>query len=569
MAGTSGPEAPGGARRAARSRRLTRRERRALRRQQERGGKRALRSREVSAAAPAPVAAPAAAPAAAQAAAPAAAPSAAPRGGRRVLRPTERRTRGLGGTLGLTVLSAAVPGSGYLYARRRALGWIVLLGWLAVGGVALWRLGRGEQPTLVGRARAAILDLAFEPTWLRAIAIGMLVLLVVWMFVVWTSHRLVRPRERARWQTVVGNVAVVTICALVAVPVVRGAQYVEATAGFVDEVFATDNEGATTLEVEDEEDPWAEQDRVNVLLLGGDGGEGREGVRTDSVILLSIDTQTGKAVTFSLPRNMMNAQFPEHSPLHELYPYGFSGAAGDGEYMLNAVYRNVPAWHPGVLGSSANEGADAIKLAVEGSLGLPVHYYVLVNLEGFKQVVDAMGGVTVNVNEPIAIGGNTDAGVPPDDYLDPGPDQHLNGFQALWFARGRWGSDDYERMERQRCMIDAIVEAADPATLLLSYLDLLKAGEEIVYTDIPRGLGSAFVELALRVKDAKIKSVVFQTSEQFNSGDPDFDYVRATVQKAIDPPPRPPGSREPRSPAEDPEDACAYEPTGETVTASE
>ncbi|UMG92848.1 LCP family protein [Nocardioides sp. TF02-7] len=236
--------------------------------------------------------------------------------------------------------------------------------------------------------------------------------------------------------------------------------------------------------------------------------------------------------------------------------------------MLNAVYRNIPLMHPEVLGHSTNEGADAIKLAVEGSLGLPVEYYVLVNLEGFKQIVDALGGVTVNINEPVAIGGNTDAGVPPDDYLDPGPDQHLNGFQALWFARGRWGSDDYERMERQRCMVDAIIDAANPANLLVRYLDLIKAGEEIVYTDIPRELAPAFVDLALKVKDAKVKSVVFRSSEEFSSADPDFAWMQETVQKAIDPPPRKSVPRgEKRNPADDPEDACAYQPTEDTIDA--
>ena len=130
--------------------------------------------------------------------------------------------------------------------------------------------------------------------------------------------------------------------------------------------------------------------------------------------------------------------------------------------MLNAIYGQVPALYPGILGESDNEGADALKQAVAGSLGVPVDYYVLVNLLGFQQVVDAIGGVTVNVNEPVAINGNTDRGIPPTGYLEPGPDQHLDGFHALWFARGRWGSDDYERMLRQRCMVDAIVEAADP-----------------------------------------------------------------------------------------------------------
>ncbi|KAA1417813.1 LytR family transcriptional regulator [Nocardioides humilatus] len=549
MAGTASPGRPGGARRASRSVRVSRRERRQLRAAASESyvGKRARRPGD-------PVLETSASPAGAR-----------PRGGRRALRPRERRTRGLPGTLGLTFISAMIPGTGYLFAKRKLAGWIVLVGWALVFGAVVWYFFHDHD---LAASRSRVVELVFNPRALRIITLVIAVLLTVWLFVVWTSYRLIRPRERPQWHTVVGNLAVIVFCLIFAAPVVRGAQYAVATADFVDKVF-THNEVATTPKDRTAKDPWAGTDRVNVLLLGGDGGEGREGVRTDSMILLSMDTQTGKAVTFSLPRNMANAQFPEDSPLHDAYPYGFqNGDPANGEYMLNAVYRNVPAVHPGILGKSTNEGADAIKQAVEGTLGIPVEYYVLVNLEGFKEVVDAMGGVTVNINEPIAIGGSTDAGDPPDDYLAPGPDQHLNGFQALWFARGRWGSDDYERMDRQRCMVDAIVQSADPGSLLLRYLDLLKAGKEIVYTDIPRELASAFVELALRVKDAKVKSVVFKSSAEFSSADPDFDWMRDIVQRAIDPPAKK-HHGEKKDPADDPDDACAYNPTGETVEDAE
>ena len=131
-----------------------------------------------------------------------------PRGGRRALRPRERRTRGLPGTLGLTFLTAVVPGTGYLYAKRQLAGWIVLIGWAAVvGSVALY-FGH-DLDWAAARSRAV--DLAFDPTRLRIVAAVAAVLLLVWLFVVWTSYRLVRPRERPRWHTVVGNLAVVVL----------------------------------------------------------------------------------------------------------------------------------------------------------------------------------------------------------------------------------------------------------------------------------------------------------------------------------------------------------------------
>ena len=475
------------------------------------------------------------------------------KGGARALRVRNRRARGLPGTLGMTLLGALFPGSGYLDAGRKGLGALVLVVWLALLGWAAWYFRNGIR---------SVLDLAFDPTRLKMLAAALIAGLVVWAFVVFTSYRLVRPRERPRWHSLAGNVMVLVLCLVMTYPVVTAARNALAQADLVSTVFE-DTDSATTPKGRTREDPWAGTDRVNVLLLGGDGGEGRTGVRTDTVILLSINTHNGRTVMFSLPRNMMNAQFPEDSPLHDLYPYGYTGSSEPAYYMLNAIYGQVPVNHPGILGKSDNEGADAIKEAVSGSLGIPVDYYVLVNLAGFREIVDAMGGITVNINEPVAINGNTDAGIPPTDWLDPGPDQHLDGFHALWFARGRYDSDDYERMDRQRCAVDAIIDAAKPMTLFRHYTDLAKAGKDVVYTDIPLELAPAFVELGLRVKDSKTRSVVFKTSEHFYSGDPDFEWMQETVQKAINPKPK--KSNAPGGDAENPRDACAYQPTAEAA----
>ncbi|MGH3425627.1 MAG: LCP family protein, partial [Nocardioidaceae bacterium] len=312
--------------------------------------------------------------------------------------------------------------------------------------------------------------------------------------------------------------------------------------------------------------------RVNLLLLGGDGGVDRTGIRTDSMIVASMDPHTGDTTLFSVPRNLMYVPFPKSSPLHDVYPDGFTGPGDDGEWMLNAVYRNVPALHPGILGNTDNEGADALKLALTAALGIRVDYYALVNLAGFEKIVDAIGGVSVNINQPIPIGGNTDKGIPPKDYLQPGPDQELDGFHALWFSRGRYGLDDYNRMERQRCMTKAIIDEADPLTLLRRYQKLVDAGKKIVRTDIPQDMLPAFVDLALQVKDGDFESVVFRPSEHFVPGDPDYDWLHHAVQKALGNAPKDEGpkpgksSDRPTEPSggasKEPADPCAYHPVG-------
>jgi LCP family protein required for cell wall assembly len=452
----------------------------------------------------------------------------------------------MGGALGVVAMSAVLPGSGFWWAGRRMLGLVTMaLAVVTLVGAALY---------LPHDLRGAV-DFAFDPARLEVSSAVLGAVLVLWMLVLVLTFLMVRPTGVRRWVTGVGSIVVATLILAVAGPAAVASRYAHVQAGFVEHVFEN-NQSATAPDVEGA-DPWGGRDRVNVLLLGGDGGPYREGVRTDSMILVSIDTHSGRAVSFSLPRNMMNAPFPQTSPLHDVFPNGFTGAGDPASWMLNAVYREVPILHPHILGTSTNEGADAIKQAFEGATGLPVDYYVLISFQGFQQMVNAIGGVTVNINEPIAVNGDTDAHIPPTRYLQPGPDQHLSGFDALWFARGRYGSDDYQRMDRQRCMIQAIAEKANPLNLLRNFQDVAKAGQELVRTDIPRTLLPAFVDLGLKVKEHRLKSVVFRYDDSFNPGDPDFDYVHATVAKALAPHRR----HAHRPPAEqDSQDACAYHP---------
>jgi LCP family protein required for cell wall assembly len=461
-----------------------------------------------------------------------------------------RRATSLGGALGVTVLGAALPGAGYIWSGRR-LGYAVLLPFLA--GIALTAYYFGDL------RRAA--DLAFDPGRLQVAQVGFIVLLVIWVFVVATTYLMVRPVRMAKIEKGLGVLVVALLCVLGSIPAVQAVRIAHSQADLVNTVFDGENT-ATAPDDVTEEDPWGGRQQVNVLLLGGDGGVGRTGIRTDSVILLSMNTQTGKSVMFSLPRNMMNAQFPEDSPLHEVFPDGFRNADGSdpGNWMLNAVYSQVPALYPHVLGKSENEGADAVKQAVAGSLGTHVDYYVLINLMGFQQLVDAIGGVTVNINEPIAINGNTDAGIPPTGYLEPGPDQKLDGFHALWYSRGRWGSDDYKRMLRQRCMVDALVEAADPLTVLRRYQSLAAAGKEILRTDVPRELMPAFVDLAMKVKERPMKSMAFVSSDKFFSGDPDYEWMHSVVDKALAPKKKHSAAPDDDGTPVKTQDACGYDP---------
>jgi anionic cell wall polymer biosynthesis LytR-Cps2A-Psr (LCP) family protein len=213
-----------------------------------------------------------------------------------------------------------------------------------------------------------------------------------------------------------------------------------------------------------------------------------------------------------------------------------------------------------------------------------------VNLAGFRQIIDAVGGITVNVNYKVSIGGDYGAGPgsnshkKPSGYIEPGPDQKLDGYHALWFARGRYGLSDPSRQERQRCTIHALVNSVNPATLVTKYQQIASAGKQLLRTDIPQEILPAFIELGLKVKNANVSNVDLDKSKNFPTGkNPDYEAMQALVQKAISPKPKPtatapsstttkkPSSgtttRKPAKPTVTPgatenlNDACAYNPT--------
>jgi len=470
---------------------------------------------------------------------------------------TLRRGRSLWSTLGLTALAVVLPGSSMWVLGRRKLGIALLLTYLALAGTVTY---------LVIAERPAVLRLLVQPTWLNVTIAGLVIGFLMWALVVVLTHVMARPPGLRRGQRLGATFFVAVLCGALAIPFVVAVRYASAQKGFITDVFPSGSHSATRPTDATAANPWRGQDRVNVLLLGSDAGPDREGIRTDSMIVASVDVSSGNVVLFSLPRNLENVPFPEGTPLDQLYPEGFTGEGDPLEWMLNTVYGKVPELHPGILGKSDNEGADALKMAVTGALGIPVDYYVMVKISGFVELIDAIGGVTVNVNQPIPIGGVSGVRLP-DGYIQPGPNKHLDGYHALWFARGRYGLDDYDRMRRQRCLMAAVIDRADPMTLLTRYDKILDAGRELVQTDVPGHLLPAFVDLAFKVKDAKVRSVVFERSEQFAPESPDYDWVREQVAAAIEKSEDGGGGgggggdgRKEKSLAEAPEDACAYDP---------
>ena len=264
------------------------------------------------------------------------------------------------------------------------------------------------------------------------------------------------------------------------------------------------------------------RDRLNILLLGGDAGPGRAGLRTDTMIVVSIDPITGDAALVGVPRNYGGFAMSDGTP--------FPGR------RLNHVYRwgqTRPDLYPGL-----DPGAKATVEAIQNITGLAIDHHVLVDLTGFADVVDAFGGVTLDI--PQQVDGplyDVETGTYEMVTIAPGP-QHLDGAHALAYARSRQGSSDYSRMTRQRCILGTMVGDADFLSLLAGFGDLLDVIEDNVSTDIPSASLPELIQLLPRVQAGSIRSLGLDAT--WASGFtpdghpiPDVGRIRAAVADII------------------------------------
>lgn len=439
------------------------------------------------------------------------------------------------GSLGWTALGAIIPGLGLWRAGRKIAGGVIM-------GVFVVLVG-GAAALLVTSRKTLENAVIAQEGMLQNVAIGLVVLAVAWVAVIGISHLALRPVNPSIGQRAAGAAVVGILSFVVAAPMAMGANLAWITGNTLDSLVGGDETPNSTQPTIDTVDPWANKDRLNILILGGDSGTGRSasvGMRADTVIVASIDTHTGATTLFTLPRNAEKMPFPSDSPLHKYYPNGFTSDQANpdlytrSQFLLNAMYRVVPTKVPhDILGKTKDLGADVMKVSVGDALGLDIDYFVKINMDGFKDFINAIGGITVNINYKIPIGGQTDANIQPDGYLQPGPNQHLDGHDALWYARGRFHLDDYKRMERQRCVINAVVQQTTPQVVLTNFQSIAKAGENTITTDVPRSLLPDLVELGLKVKDTKLRSVVFDPQSGFNSPNPNWTAVKKKVQKAL------------------------------------
>ncbi|PWJ52567.1 transcriptional attenuator, LytR family [Quadrisphaera granulorum] len=433
------------------------------------------------------------------------------------------------------MLGTVVPGTGLLNAGRRALGWLALVPFAFVVGAAavLW---------FSGRAVEVLQQYVLDADVLLYLAVAAAVIGVAWSGVVVATHLAQRRHRGVTGHRVASALLVAVLLAVVVLPAGTATRYALVSRSLITSLFPSGQQAATDEPTGTDEDPWAGIPRVNVLLVGADTGADRIGTRPDTLIVASINTVSGDTVIFGLPRQLSGNFFPEGSPAAELWPTACE-ANGGGGCWLNAVYlfgTQNPQLYPG----AEDPGLAATEQAAAGVVGMKIDYTAMVNLTGFQDLIDAMGGIRLTVERRIPIGGGerlNSAGrvvglYPVTGYIEPGRNQLLDGYHAEWYARSRWQSNNNDRMDRQRCLINAAVQQYSALDLARAFPQLAASAERDVSTDIPASRLSAFVDLGRKVKEAPLRSLSF-TEPLVNTGDPDYDQIHQLVQQALVPPP--------------------------------
>ncbi|WP_336205558.1 LCP family protein [Nonomuraea sp. LPB2021202275-12-8] len=426
--------------------------------------------------------------------------------------------------LGWLVLSALAPGAAHLRAGWRKTG-LVLIGCYAAVLLGLLAVALATD-NLVGSLAGSVVD----DTWLMTITIGSALLGVAWFALMVHSFVVLRPGAlRQAEQIVTGTLAGLLAVAVLA-PFAVATQYGWTARQTLNGIFREEPpepQAQGEKPPERPRDPWAGRERVNILLLGGDADDHRPGVRTDSMNVASVDVRTGNTVLISLPRNLEEVRFRPGTPMAERFPDGFrlpTDPGGGRSDLLNSVWEYSDA-HPEIFGGKRNQGPKVLMDTIGYTLGLDVDWYALVNMWGFARLIDAIGGVTLTVERDVVFGRYNEG-------LVKAGTRKLKGADAMWYARSRTNSDDYTRMRRQRCVIGALLDQADPATVLARFTKVAGATKELIQTDIPRAMLTNLVPLALKVQDAEVTSIQF-VPPLITTWNPDWDKIRNLTQKAI------------------------------------
>ncbi|TCZ74719.1 LytR family transcriptional regulator [Paenibacillus albiflavus] len=245
---------------------------------------------------------------------------------------------------------------------------------------------------------------------------------------------------------------------------------------------------------------WEGKERVNILLLGGDGRESNDRGRSDTSLILSIDPSTKKVSLFSLLRDT------------------YVKIPGRGMNKLNAAF--------------SFGGPELSMKTIEEFTGLPIHYYFYVDMDSFITLVDAIDGVDLEVEKDLKYSDKADK---PEYQIDLKKGfQHLNGNQALQYARFRHDAlSDYSRTERQRKLLKVIGEKLQSTTSLLKLPSILDKIAPYMTTNMDLGDMLKLANLGYHIRANTIETVQLPPMDLLHEEKIDGSDVITTDEQQI------------------------------------
>jgi LCP family protein required for cell wall assembly len=440
---------------------------------------------------------------------------------------------GTAGRAGLAgIASSVLPGWGQWLTGRQTSALVLL---------AVDILAVGFAVAVAFVSPASYLEAWVTPTVLTTLAAGNFVVLV------YRGAAALGAWVAGRSRTILDFVGLAVAIVLVAVPHVAVAGLVASQQDLLDSVFVvptttttttpapttssipsvqtTTSESATTTTTTQPPRAWDGFERVNVLLLGSDAGIGRTGTRTDTMILASVDPRSGDMAMFSIPRNLTEAPLPEGMGVWSCNCF---------PDILTHLWANGE-WYPDAFPGPQSPSVNALKAAVGLTFDLDVHYYAKVDLEGFVGIVDALGGVTIDVPKAIVDPEYPHEGGGTEYVAFEVGEQHLDGHRALAYARIRRGSGDFARMHRQRCVLGALADQVGVFDILRGYDDFVEAVKSHVETDVPIDKLDDFVDILSRIDTDRFGTLRITAYNYGTSGHPgyqlyDLEAIRADAR---------------------------------------
>jgi LCP family protein required for cell wall assembly len=266
---------------------------------------------------------------------------------------------------------------------------------------------------------------------------------------------------------------------------------------------------------------WQGKQYIHILLLGLDRRDETEITRSDTMIVVTVDLWDGVASMFSIPRDLVVA------------------IPGYGQDRVNAAYAYGQAAHP----DDPAAGPALAVATITKAFDIPIEHYIQVDFKGFRGVVDAVGGVDIDVAETI-----DDPEYPTDDYgykhihFDPGC-YHMDGEQALEYARARHDSDDNVRRDRQMQVMQAVLDRTGGMNAARQLPDIIKALGSTVQTSIPWEGQLSLARMSPKInatgvtrysiEPPMVHSIITYAGAWVYLGD--WPAIHALVQEATDP----------------------------------